>query len=452
MRVAASSSFQQRIESVSTAPLELKKTSTQYKLLIGVLAVIIGWGLYAYVTQIYFGLIMTGMRDYVSWGFYIFNFVFWVGVSLCGALVSAVLRLANAGWRTPLTRIAELITVSALILAGMMIIFDVGRPDRALYLFFYGRFGSPLIWDLIGLMTYMLGSFVYLYLPAIADFAILRDRLQKVSNSIKYKIYSILAVGWTGTKDQKSRLARAARIMTVMIIPIGCSMHTVTAFTVSMTLRPGWDTAILAPNFVVGAFFSGVGVLIFVMGIFRKFLHLEEWITEKHFKYLSYLAVTMLFTYLYFVVVEYITVIFKLRLEEKELFTNLFLGPASPWFYTFVVTAFLLPAILLLWQRQPAIPRIMAAGLLINVGMWVKRYVIVIPTLEVPLMPTGFQFATYTPSWVEISIAAMGFAIFALILALAAKALPIMPFAEVIEEHEHEEAAHHGHEETTGRA
>jgi Ni/Fe-hydrogenase subunit HybB-like protein len=215
----------------------------------------------------------------------------------------------------------------------------------------------------------------------------------------------------------------------------------------AMTLRPGWDTTVLAPNFVIGAFFSGVGVLLVVMGIFRKFLHLEEYITPKHFKYLSYIAITLLFTYMYFVVVEYLTVGFKMRIEEKELFTNLFIGPSAPWFWTFVTFAFVLPAILLIWRREPAIPRIIAAGLLINIGMWVKRYVIVVPTLEVPLMPTGFQFATYTPSWVEISIAAMGFAIFALVLALAAKALPILPFTEMIEEHEHAEKMHHPHEE-----
>lgn len=451
MRVAHAENFGERLEHVATAPLNLKKTSLRYLAFIGFLALIIGWGLYAYITQLFFGLIMTGMRDEVSWGFYIFNFVFWVGVSLCGALVSAVLRLANAGWRTPLTRIAELVTITALIIAGLMITFDVGRPDRMLLLFTVGRFQSPLVWDVIGLMTYLIGSVVYFYLPSIADFAIMRDRLQKTTNSMKYKIYSVLAAGWKGTPEQKARLAKAARIMTVMIIPIGASMHTVTAFTMAMTLRPGWDTTILAPNFVVGAFFSGTGVLLVVMGVFRKFLHLEEYITPKHFKYLSYLAITLLFTYMYFVVVEYLTVGFKMRVEELELFTNLFIGPSAPWFWTFVTFAFVLPAILLLWQREPAIPRIITAGLLLNIGMWVKRYVIVIPTLEVPLMPSSVHFYTYTPSWVELSIAAMGFAMFALVLAVAAKAVPILPFAEMIEEHEEKEH-HHLLEETTGKA
>ena len=443
MRVVRAENYAQRIERVTLAPL--KKPSTAYYAFVLFLLAIIGWGLYAYITQLKFGLLMTGMRDYVSWGFYIFSFIFWVGASLCGALVSAILRLAHAHWRTPLTRIAELITVASLINAGLMISVDVGRPDRLLFLFAYGRFQSPLVWDVIGLMTYLLGSFVYLYLPLIPDFAFMRDRLKGPAAALKLRIYTLLAAGWHGTPEQKHRLEKAVGILTVMIIPIGASMHTVTAFTLSMTMRPGWDTAILAPNFVIGALFSGATLLLVVMGIFRKFCHLEEYITPKHFRYVSYLGITLLFTYLYFVVVEYLTVMFKLRLEEKELFTLLLIGPAAPWFWTFVATAFVLPAILMLYQKGPTIPRLMLAGVLVNIGMFIKRFVIVVPSLEVPLMPTGFHFYTYSPSWVEISIVTMGFAIFALILTLAAKVLPIMPFVEMIEENELTE-----HHETKG--
>ncbi len=419
----------------------MRKTGKAYYAFVGFLLAVIAWGIYAYITQLKFGLLVTGMRDSVSWGFYIAAFIFWVGASLCGALVSAVLRLTHSGWRTPLTRIAELITVASLIIAGLMISVDVGRPDRLLFLFFYGRFQSPLVWDVIGLITYLVGSFTYLYLPAIPDFALMRDRLQGTASTFRYKLYNLMAAGWYGTLEQRQRLAKAIGILTVMIIPIGVSMHTVTAFTLSMNMRPGWDTTVHAPAYVIGALFSGATMLLVVMGIFRKFCHLEEYITPKHFRYISYLAVVLLFSYLYLVVVEYLTVMFKLRLEEKELFTLLLIGPAAPWFWTFVATAFVLPAVLMLYQREPAIPRLMTAGLLVNIGMFIKRFVIVVPSLEVPLMPTGFQFATYSPSWVEISIIITGFAIFALILTLAAKVLPIMPFVEMIEENESTE--HH---------
>ncbi len=142
MTLARTENYTQRLERSSMAPL--KGASTGYYAFVLALLAIIGWGVYAYITQLYFGLIMTGLRDYVMWGFYIFNFIFWVGVSLVGAVVSAILRLSHAGWRTPLTRIGELITISALIIAGLMISVDVGRPDRLLFLFIYGRFQSPL--------------------------------------------------------------------------------------------------------------------------------------------------------------------------------------------------------------------------------------------------------------------------------------------------------------------
>jgi len=440
MRLARAETYPQRLELISLAPL--RSTSQRYRVFVLVLLAFIGWGVYAYITQLRYGFMMTGMRDYVNWGFYIFNFVFWIGVSHVGALISAILRLTNAGWRTPLTRLGELVTVSALMVGATMIVVDMGRPERLLFLITHGRFQSPLVWDVIGVLTYLTGSLVYLYLPTIPDFAAMRDRMQRTTTTVKFKIYSFLAAGWRGTPEQKRRLDKGVRIMTVMIIPIAISVHTVVAFVFAMTLRPGWDSTVLAPNFVIGALFSGMSSLMVVMAIFRKFCHLEQYITPKHFRYISYLTIVLLFAYFYFVFVEYSTVMFKFRVEEKELFTLLLVGQAAPWFWTFFTTAFILPAILLLWQREPTIPRLVTAGILVNIGMWIKRFVIVIPSLEVPLMPTGFDFATYMPSWVEISIVAAGFAGFALLLALSAKALPVMPLVEMVEEHEQMDSNH----------
>jgi molybdopterin-containing oxidoreductase family membrane subunit len=317
----------------------------------------------------------------------------------------------------------------------------MGRPDRLLNLIFYGRFQSPLVWDVIGVITYLTGSLIYLYLPSIPDFALLRDRFSKAGSVFKTKLYTFLAVGWQGTQEQRRRLDKATKIVTVMIIPVAVSVHTVVSFVFAMTLRPGWDSTVLAPNFVIGALFSGMSAMLVVMGVFRKACHLEQYITPRHFKYISYLALVLLFSYFYLVFSEYTTVGYKLRIEEKELLTLLLVGRAAPWYWTFFTTAFLIPAVLFLWQREPTIPRLMAAGVFVNIGMFVKRFIIVIPTLEVPLMPTSFQFATYSPTWVEISIAAAGFAGFALILTLSTKLLPAMPFVEMIEEaHEADEA------------
>lgn len=431
MRARGPESNVEHLERISFDPLT--HTSKSYYVLIISMLAIIAWGLYAYITQLRYGLLMTGMRDIVSWGFYIFNFVFWIGVSHVGALISAILRLTHAGWRTPITRMGEVVTIAALMVGASMIVIDLGRPDRILNLIFFGRFQSPLVWDVVGVTTYLVGSLFYLYLPAIPDFAMIRDRLRNSESTIRQKIYTWLAVGWQSTREQQERLLKATRVMTTMIIPIAISVHTVVSFVFAMTLRPGWDTTILAPNFVIGALFSGVGAVLVVMAILRKVYHLENYITERHFRNMSYILITLLFTYFYFVLVEYLTVGYKLRIEEKHLFNLLLLGKNAPWYWLFILTSFVAPAILLLRQRWPTVLRIAAAGILINVGMWVKRFVIIIPTLQVPLMPFAFEFGTYTPSWVEISIATAGLAGFVLIIALFTKIMPIMPTWEMSE-------------------
>ncbi len=436
MRDKTAKSYPERLEQISLDPLA--RTSPGYYILIFSLLAVRAWGLFAYIPQHRYGLLMPGMLDLVPWGFYIFNFVFWIGVSHVGALISAILRLTHAAWRTPLTRLGELITVAALLVGASMIVIDLGRPDRILNLIWYGRFQSPLTLDVVGVTTYLIGSFTYLYIPSIPDFALLRDRLGRGSSDFKRQVNTLLALGWRGTQEQRQRLDKASKIMTVMIIPIAISVHTVVSFVFAMTLRPGWDSTVLAPNFVIGALFSGMGALLIVMGVFRKFYHLEEYLTPRHFRNISHLVLVLLFAYFYFVLVEYLTVGYKFRIEELHLFTLLLVGKNAIWYWLFFFSAFVIPVFLILFPRGSIILRTVTAGILINVGMWVKRFVIIIPTLEVPMMPFDFEFATYIPSWVEISIIASGFAGFALLLALFAKFMPIMPFVEMTEEVETE--------------
>ena len=427
---ARTESYRERAERTILNPLT-QTTSGYYAFVLFLLAVI-AWGFYAYIVQLRYGLVSTGMRDQVIWGFYILNFVFFVGISHVGALISAILRLTHAGWRTPITRVGELITVSALVIAAMMIFVDLGRPERAWHLIWYGRFQSALVWDVVGVSTYLIGSFTYLYLPLIPDFALMRDRLGRGASTLKRMIYTLLAVGWRNTAWQQERLEKANHIMTIMIIPIAISVHTVVSFVFAMTLRTGWDSTILAANFVVGALFSGIATVLIAMAVFRKFYHLEEYLTEKHFRYVSYLLITLLFAYFYFVLTEYLTVGYKLREEERHLLTLLLMGKDALWFWLFFSTAFVVPAVLLIFQRAPTIPRVVTAGVLVVIGMWIKRFVIIVPTLKVPQMP--LEFGTYTPTWVEWSITAAGFAGFILLLAIFAKVMPIMPVEEMAEQ------------------
>ncbi len=432
MRARVVEGYRERLERTTLNPLA--QTNNGYYAFIFFLATVVAWGLYAYIIQLRYGLLATGMRDIVMWGLYLVNFVFFIGISHAGTLISAILRVTHAGWRTPVTRLAELITVVALMIGALMPIIDLGHPDRVLNLIWYGRFQSPLLWDIISITSYLVGSLIYLYLPLIPDIALMRDRLGEGASALKRKVYTFFAVGWRNTPEQRQRLEKAIGIMAVTIIPIAISVHTVVSYVFSMTLRPGWDSTVFGIYFVIGAIFSGIASILIVMAIFRKLYHLEEYITERHFRNLSYLLLTTLFIYLYLTIGEYLTVGYKLKVEEKHLLILLMLGKNAFWFWFFVITGMVVPALLLLLRRGPTIPRILTAAVLINVAMWIKRFVIIIPSLQVPLMP--FEFGAYTPTWVEWSITAGAFAAFILIFAIFAKFLPVLSIWEVAEQAE----------------
>ena len=429
--------YRERLERVSLAPLS--NVSSNYWAVIAILLAVAGWGFYAFIVQYRFGLVVTGMRDQVMWGLYLVNFVFFIGISHAGTLISAILRVTNAGWRTPVTRMAELITVVAISVGAVAPIIDMGRPERVGNMILFGRFQSPLLWDIISIASYLTGSLIYLYLPMIPDLALMRDRLGRSDSNIKRVLYTLLAVGWKDTPAQRHRLEKGIGIMAVTIIPIAISVHTVVSYVFSMVMRPGWDSTVFGIYFVIGAIFSGIASILIVMAIFRKLYHLEEYITEKHFKNLSYLLLTALIIYFYLTIGEYLTVGYKLKIEEKHLLESLLLGGNAIWFWFFVVAGTIIPATLLLWRRGRPIPRILVAAVLINIAMWIKRFFIVIPSLQVPLMP--FDFGTYQPTWVEWSITAGAFAVFMLVFAVFTRLMPALSIWEVAE-HAEQEAGH----------
>jgi Ni/Fe-hydrogenase subunit HybB-like protein len=403
-----------------------------YGFLLVILAVV-AWGGYAYIVQLRNGLIVTGMNDLILWGAYIVNFDFFIGISYAGTLVSAVLRISGAKWRTPITRIAEGIAIAALLIGALMPILDLGRPDRIADLFIYGRLLSPLVWDIISITTYLVACLVYLYLPLIPDLALLRDSMGKGTSSAKRKFYAFFAAGWNNTPEQKQSLEKGIRIMTIVIIPIAILVQTVVSYIFAMTLRIGWNSTIYGPYFVIGAVFSGIAAILIAMAIFRKLFHLEEFITEKHFRYLSYLLITLLLFYAYFTFSEYLTIGYKVELGEKELLAQLMIGKSAGWFWSFIIGGLVVPAFLIIFRKMRVIPRVVAASIFVIVAMWIKRFIIVLGTLQVPLMT--FEFGVYKPSWVEISISMAALAGFVLIFAIFAKIFPIISIWEVSEEH-----------------
>lgn len=403
------------------------------RLSVALLGAVLLWGVACYIYQLWHGLAVTAMTDYFSWGIYIINFVFFIGISMAGTLISAMLRLTGAGWRSQITRLAEGITLFALLVAGPMVLVDMGRPDRFFHTLWYGRLQSPIIWDILALTTYLVGSLLYLYLPLIPDMALLRDSPAAFAGWRRW-LYRKLSLGWTGTADQYRRLERAISVMAVIIIPVAISIHTVTAWIFGMTLRPGWHSSIIGPDFVFGALYSGVAAVITAMALFRRGLHLEAYLTPAHFKKLGTLLLVLCLVYFYFTVNEYIGSGYATQGGETSLLAQIFRGPYTVQFWSMVSIGLLIPGLLLALPWTRTVRGIVAASILVNIGMWLMRYIIVVPTLSAPFLPVPSEVQlTYYPTLVEWSITAAGFAAFGLMYFVFAKLFPIVSIWEVAE-------------------
>ena len=433
---------QAEVETVTLAPLRGK--SRAFRWLVLALLLVIGFGLYAYSVQLRRGLAVTGMAptlNKVMWGLYITNFVFFIGISHAGTLISAILRISHAGWRTPITRMAEFITVVALSVGALFPIFDLGRPDRMLNVLFFGRWPSPIMWDFFAIATYFVGSVVYLYLPMIPDLAICRDRLAGVVSRGRQHFYRAFSLGWTGSPEQRTSLAAALGLMMIVIIPVAVSVHTVVSWIFAMTLRTGWNSAIFGIYFVGGAIFSGIATLIVVMAVLRRVYHLEAFITERHFVNLGYLLVALALVMLYFNISEFLTAGYKLEGSEPVYLGQIFTGSFAPLYWFYVGAGLLMPILLVTIRRTRHTVGIVTAAVMVEVAMWLERYIIVLASLKVPQMPYANP-AHYFPTWVEIGISLGTLAFFALMIAVFTRFLPVMAMWE-IREHD-AEAEHHG--------
>jgi len=411
-------------DAILLAPIE--RTGRGFYWTVAILCLGILWGAVAYVVQLNGGLGVTGLHQPVSWGFYVTNFVFFIGISHAGTLISAILRLSRAEWRRPITRMAEVITVMVLFIGAGQILVDLGRPDRVMNVIRHGRYQSPLLWDATSISAYLTASLVYLWLPMIPDIAILRDRLGK-----RKFFYTVLALGWRGTERQHKVLNRAIAVMAVLVIPIAVSVHTVVSFVFSMTLQPMWHSTIFGPYFVVGAIFSGIAALIVAMLIFRKAYGLQGYLRPIHFRYLGQLLLVMALLWFYFTFTEYLTGYYGGEVEEMKVFWGKFWGPFSPFFWGMVLTNFVIPLFCLVRLERQTIGKVLTASLSVIVGMWLERFTIVVPTLSYPRLP--FPEGIYWPTWVEWGETAGSFALFALFYLLFTKLFPIISIWEIQE-------------------
>ncbi len=407
----------------------VRRADRKHWIVVLVLGAFVVAALYAYAYQLQHGLAVTGLNQKVSWGFYIINCVFFIGISYGGAMTSAILRLTGAKWRAPLVRIAEATAVAALLVGAVYPIIDLGRPDRLLHLLLYGQVGSPIVWDVVAISTYLLASLVFLYLPLIPDIATTRDTIGL--GRMRAALYRVLALGWRGSPGQERSLARGVAIMAVLIIPLAVSVHSVLAWLFAVTVRGGWHSTIFAPLFVLAAMFSGVAAVILVVGAFRLVYGLSEFITARHFRYLSYLLIALGLGYIYFMISEYLTEGYVAEESTAPLLQAIFTGEYALPFWAFTIGGLVVPLALVALPGRSVIARTCAAAVLVLGGMWLKRFLIVVPGMAEPIMP--WDWGRYQPTWVEITITVGSAAAIPLLLILFFRLFPVMSVHELDE-------------------
>jgi Ni/Fe-hydrogenase subunit HybB-like protein len=401
--------------------------SSRYLLALAVTLLVGAWGLGCWGYQIVRGIGVAGIRRPTMWGFYLVNFVFWIGISHAGTLISAILRLTDAGWRKPVTRAAEAITVFALMIGAMFPIIHLGRPWIFYWLFPYPNsrllwpnFRSPLLWDVTAISTYLSGSVIYLFLPLIPDLA----ELAQHSTGWRRRLYKLLSLGWTGSDRQWHALERAMKLMAGTILAVAVSVHTVVAWDFAMAVAPMWHSTIYGPYFVAGAIFSGIAALVVAMSVIRRTLHLEEYLLPVHFENLGKLLLLMSLLWVYFTVAENLTTWYGNSPAEMSVFGERIRGRYAPYFWFMVICNFVLPFVLLSVRRLRSVTTVTISGVTVLVGMWVERFMIVLPSLSRPHLAAATGF--YAPTWVEISITASTFAAMIMFYLIFCKLFPII--------------------------
>jgi Ni/Fe-hydrogenase subunit HybB-like protein len=398
------------------------------------LGAVVAWGTAAFTYQVMTDLSVTGLDRPVMWGIYIANFVFWVGLSHSGTMVSAILRLSQANWRRPILRAAEAMTVFSITVAGLFPIIHLGRNWVVYYFMPYPNqrglwpnFRSALLWDATAITTYIIGSSLFLYLGMLPDLAVVRDR----ATGWRKKIYAVLAMGWRGTAREWVVFRQASTLMAALIIPVAVSVHSIVAWDFAVTVVPGWHSTIFPPYFVIGAITSGVAAVITLMIIIRRAFHLEDYLTPLHFDNMGklLLVICLLWSYAYFVEVQ--TTWYAHEPIEWEVWSFMS-SKYTPLLILMLIGNSVLPVSALCFKKiRRSVRAMLVITVLINISMFIERYLIIVPSLSHKNMP--FVWGSYSPSWVELSVTAAAFAGFTLMYTLFAKFFPMVAVTDVRE-------------------
>ena len=413
-----------------------RRTGPGYLALVALSTALAGVGGYAFSLVFREGLHWTGLQRPVGWGNLICNFVFWVGIAHCGTLVSAILYLFRARFRTAVYRVAEMMTVFAVMTAGLFPIMHLGRPWLAYWLFPYPNqrglwvnFRSPLIWDVFAVSTYLTVSLLFLLVGVVPDAAVLRD----ATTGLRRRWYALLAMGWRGTDAQWRHHARAYLFLAGFATPLVVSVHSVVSWDFAVSLLPGWHSSLFPPYFVAGAILSGVAMLITILIPLRRAFHLEEIVTARHLDLLARLVVLTSLIVAYAYAAELGLALPEPAADpERSTLVYRATGPYAPLFWIMVTCNCGLPLLLLARRLRRSPAALLAVCIPVNLGMWLERWVIIVTSLSHDRLP--FDWRLYSPRWVEWAITLGSFGWFFLLLLVGLKLLPPLSIAELEEQ------------------
>jgi molybdopterin-containing oxidoreductase family membrane subunit len=397
------------------------------------LGVVYGYvGVWSY--QIANGLGVAGYRPPVLWGAYLVNFVFWIGIAHSGTLISAILFLFRARWRTSISRSAEAMTIFAVFIASLFPIIHLGRPWIFYWIIPYPNqrtlwpdFQSPLIFDFLAVSTYMTASLLFWYTGLVPDFATIRDRTQ----GIRKRIYGLFSLGWAGTDREWHHYGSSYLLLAALCTPLVISVHSVVSWDFALAIIPGYHSTIFAPYFVAGAIHSGLAMVLTLLVPFRKIFHLEALITIDTFEKIAKTSILMALIVAYAYIVEPFIAWYSGSVFERQTFLFRAIGYYAPLFWIMCFCNVIAPLSFFVRRVRTNPAALFAVAILINIGMWLERFVIIVGSMSRDYLP--YNWGIYWPNWVDWSITFGSFCLFFLLFLLFVKFLPAIAMTEVKE-------------------
>lgn len=412
----------------------LQPPPRKYWIAIGILAAGVMIGAGSWIYQIFVGIGAGGHNHPVNWGTYLINFVFWVGIAHSGTLISAILHLFRAGWRNPIARAAETMTVFAVCIAGLFPFIHLGRVWMVYYMLPYPNqrtlwpnFMSPLMFDVVAISTYLTVSSLFWYTGMLPDLAAIRDR----TTGVRKKIFTIISLGWNGHNDQWRHYARGYLFFAALATPLVISVHSVVSWDFALGVVPGWHTTIFAPYFVAGAIHSGLAMVLTLMIPLRSIFNYEKIITID---VLENVAKTIIFTGMivgFAYATEFFIAWYSHNIVEAESFRWRATGTYSLEFAIMVVCNTIVPLLFFIKRIRRKIPLLFGISILVNIGMWYERFVIIIGGVAHGFIP--YSWGTYSPSVIEYGIMIGSFSLFFFLFVLFVKHLPSVSMTEMKE-------------------